>query len=287
MSRDDSTDRDDSTGRDSSPDRDDSTGRDDNIDLARPLARGSVSLRLYPHVDLSPPEAVRELRTQAVLATGAGFDGVMTSEHHGGFAGYMPNPLQAAGWLLEAMPTGWAAACPLLLTLRPPALVTEEVAWLAARFPGRVGLGLAAGSLDADFDIMGHTKDDLTRRFTAGLAEVAGALGGSEPGLLGTDPAVAGCVLHPIPVLSAAMSAAAAPARGALRHRPAVRLALDSGAHPPTRRTPTTTPAATVPASWSGEPGWGRPPWPRSKSRPSDTGATRRPVRRCTGRGSS
>jgi len=152
---------------------------------------------------------VRELRDQAVLATEAGFDGVMTSEHHGGFAGYMPNPLQAAGWLLEAMPTGWAAACPLLLTLRPPALVVEEVAWLAARFPGRVGLGVAAGSLQDDFDIMGLTKDDLTRRFADGLAAVVGALSGTDPGLLGGDAAIARCAADPVPVLSAAMSGAA------------------------------------------------------------------------------
>jgi alkanesulfonate monooxygenase SsuD/methylene tetrahydromethanopterin reductase-like flavin-dependent oxidoreductase (luciferase family) len=175
----------------------------------RPLAHGSISLRLYPHVELSAPEMVHELRSQAVLATQAGFDGVMTSEHHGGFAGYMPNPLQAAGWLLEAMPTGWAAPCPLLLPLRPPALVAEEVAWLAARFPGRVGVGVAAGSLQGDFDIMGLTKDDLTPRFAAAMAAVVGALAGTEPGLLAGDPAIARCVTDPVPVLSAAMSGAA------------------------------------------------------------------------------
>ena len=87
--------------------------------------------------------------------------------------------------------------------------MTEEVAWLAARFPQRVGLGLAAGSLDADFDIVGVTKDDLTARFAAALAEVAGALGGSEPGRLADDPAVARCALDPVPVVSAAMSEAA------------------------------------------------------------------------------
>jgi alkanesulfonate monooxygenase SsuD/methylene tetrahydromethanopterin reductase-like flavin-dependent oxidoreductase (luciferase family) len=133
----------------------------------------------------------------------------MTSEHHGGFAGYMPNPLQAAGWLLEAMPTGWAAPCPLLLPLRPAALVAEEVAWLAARFPGRVGVGLAAGSLEADFDIMGLTKDDLTARFARAMATVAGALGGTDPGLLGGDAAIARCEHHPVPVVSAAMSTVA------------------------------------------------------------------------------
>jgi alkanesulfonate monooxygenase SsuD/methylene tetrahydromethanopterin reductase-like flavin-dependent oxidoreductase (luciferase family) len=179
------------------------------VDASHPLAAGSISLRLYPHSDHSAEEVVRELRAQAALATQSGFDGVMTSEHHGGFGGYMPNPLQAAGWLLEAMPDGWAAPCPLLLPLRPPALVAEEVAWLAARFPGRVGLGLAAGSLQDDFDIMGVTKDDLTSRFASALAVVAGALSGTDPGPLAGDVAVARCRANPVPMVSAAMSHAA------------------------------------------------------------------------------
>src|SRR3954465_13920006 len=115
--------------------------------MEQPFAPGSVSLRLYPHGDLPATRIVDVLREQAAASAAIGFDGVMTSEHHGGFAGYLPNPLQVAGWLLEAMPSGWAAPCPLLLPLRPPALVAEEVAWLAARFPGRVGVGLAAGAL--------------------------------------------------------------------------------------------------------------------------------------------
>ena len=179
------------------------------VDSAPPLSAGSISLRLYPHTGLGADAVVDELRAQGALAAGAGFDGVMTSEHHGGFAGYMPNPLQAAGWLLDAMPTGWAAACPLLLTLRPPALVAEEVAWLAARYPDRVGLGMAAGSLVADFDIMGLTKENLTRRFADGLALVAGALGGGDAGALASDPAVDRCRAHPVPMASAAMSVAA------------------------------------------------------------------------------
>ena len=95
----------------------------------------------------------------------------MTSEHHGGFAGYLPNPLQAAGFALDAMPTGWAAPCPLLLLLRPTALVIEETAWLAARHPGRVGLGVAAGALPADFEIMDTTMDDLTARYARALGD--------------------------------------------------------------------------------------------------------------------
>ena len=119
-----------------------------------------MSFRSYPHDEPRRASAViDELRAQAALAVEHGFDGVMTSEHHGGFAGYLPNPLQLAGFLLDAMPRGWAAPCPLLLPLRPAALVAEEIAWLAARFPGRVGLGVAAGALPADFEIMDTDLD--------------------------------------------------------------------------------------------------------------------------------
>src|SRR5262249_38277645 len=111
-------------------------------------------MRLYSHSDLRADEVVEELRTQAALAAASGFAGVMVSEHHGGFAGYVPNPLQLSGWLLDAMARGWAAACPLLLPLRPTALVAEEVAWLAARFPERVAVGFASGALPDDFEIV-------------------------------------------------------------------------------------------------------------------------------------
>ena len=139
----------------------------------------------------------------------------MTSEHHGGFAGYLPNPLQAAGFALDAMPTGWAAPCPLLLLLRPTALVIEETAWLAARHPGRVGLGVAAGALPADFEIMDSTMDDLTARYARALETVARVLGGGDAGPLGGDPAIACCRERPVPVLSAA----AAPLRRGARRR--------------------------------------------------------------------
>ncbi len=175
------------------------------MSVTAPLAPGSVSLRLYPHDDLLPPAIVDELREQAALGAGAGFDGVMTSEHHGGFAGYLPNPLQAAGWCLEAMTDGWAAPCPLLLPLRPPALVAEEVAWLAARFPGRVGIGVAAGALPVDFAVMGMSMDDLAARFTAALEALVPVLDGSDPGVLADDPAVKACAEQPVPVVSAAM----------------------------------------------------------------------------------
>ena len=197
--------------------------------LASPFAAGSVSLRLYPHNDLPAPAIVDELRAQAALAATHGFDGVMTSEHHGGFHGYLPNPLQAAGWCLEAMATGWAAPSPLLLPLRPPALVAEEVAWLAARFPGRVGLGVASGALPEDFEIMGASMEHLAEQFSNALEIVTRILDGSDPGALAGDPAVKACIDQPVPVVSAAMGFTAV-RRAALGRRDPVRLAVDGGA---------------------------------------------------------
>src|SRR6202035_4535858 len=56
---------------------------------SRPFGPGSLSIRLYPHNELPADAIVREVCAQARLAFENGFDGVMTSEHHGGFAGYM------------------------------------------------------------------------------------------------------------------------------------------------------------------------------------------------------
>ncbi len=124
-----------------------------------PFGFGSVSLVLYIH-DLSPTKALDELFDQAQHAFKAGFSGVTLAEHHNGFRNYLPTPLQVVGWLLEEFRQGWAAAYPLLIPLRPVELWIEELAWLAARFPQRVGLATAPG----------YVKDD----FTAAGAEFAG-----------------------------------------------------------------------------------------------------------------
>jgi len=177
---------------------------------AAAFATGSVSLRLYPHNELPAGEVVDELRLQARLGEQAGFAGLMVSEHHGGFAGYLPNPVQTAGFLLAATEHVWVAPCPLLLPLRPAALVVEELAWLAAAYPDRVGLGVAAGALPLDFEIVGLDVADAGTRFKAELAGVVAMLRGDDLGDLAGDPALRRCAEHPVPVLSAAASPVAA-----------------------------------------------------------------------------
>ena len=172
---------------------------------------GSVSIRLYPHNELDDVRGVlHEICWQAKLALDAGFDGVMTSEHHGGFGGYLPNPLQVTTFVLEENESGWVAPCPLLLPLRPTAQVAEEIAWLAARHRGRVGVGVAAGALPLDFEAMEIPLDEAVPRFKAQLPRLVAMLRGEDLGVLEGDLGLRRCAEHPVPVLSAAVSPAAA-----------------------------------------------------------------------------
>ncbi len=175
-----------------------------------PFAAGSISLRLYPHNELDAGGIVREFCDQAVLGLAGGFDGIMTSEHHGGFAGYLPNPLQMCSFILEEYPAGWVAPCPLLLPLRPVAQVAEEIAWLDARHPGRVGLGVAAGALPLDFEAMGVPFEEAVSLFKTRLPLIVDMLRGQNLGALKGDPALQRRAGSPVPVLGAAASSAAA-----------------------------------------------------------------------------
>jgi alkanesulfonate monooxygenase SsuD/methylene tetrahydromethanopterin reductase-like flavin-dependent oxidoreductase (luciferase family) len=149
---------------------------------------------------------VDDLLAQATAAERAGFDGVTISEHHLGFPGYFPNPLQAASWILERTTRVWVAPAPMLALLRPVNLVAEEIAWLAARFPRRVGAGFAAGAMTADFEFASTDQTNLVARFEHALETLTELLGGAAPEALLTDPAFSRLVEHPVRVLSAASS---------------------------------------------------------------------------------
>ena len=157
-----------------------------------PFAPGSIFTVLNLHHELGPVDAVARLRRQARRAIELGFDGVALSEHHAGFAGYLPQPLQMAGLLLAELAHGWAAPLPLVLPLRPVAGVVEEAAWLEATYPGRVGIGCAAGYAQGDFDAYEVPFEGRCPRFRRMFEELAAGLRG-EPAapMLASDPAVA------------------------------------------------------------------------------------------------
>ncbi len=176
--------------------------------LFEPLAVGSVSLRLYPH-DVTACEQLDLIRSQAESAVSAGYDGVMVSEHHANFPGYLPNPIQLAGFLLGSMSGGWAAPCPLLLPMRAYALLAEDLAWLDAAYPGRVGAGFAAGALPVDFELAEVPFSEIVGRFKQALPKVVNALRGQDVSPLGADRAIARTSDSPLPMVVAAQSPAA------------------------------------------------------------------------------
>jgi alkanesulfonate monooxygenase SsuD/methylene tetrahydromethanopterin reductase-like flavin-dependent oxidoreductase (luciferase family) len=176
--------------------------------MASPFGRGSVSYKPYVCSGRAA-DLLADFVEQVRRAETAGFDGVVASEHHLGFPGYLPNPFQAVGWALEETRTLWAAPCPALLLLRPLALQIEELAWLQARRPGRVGAGFAAGAIAADFELSGTDMHDLTSRFRDALQRVTTVLHGLSSDFLTGDSAVAALAENPIPVVSAASSSVA------------------------------------------------------------------------------
>ena len=168
----------------------------------RPFAPGSVSLGLHT---IEPRDALGQAEAivgQARAAEAAGFHGVTLSEHHGSFPGYMGQPLLAATWVLAGTDRIWAGPAPYLLGLRNPGLVAEELAWTAARFPGRVGAAFAPGYARSDFELLGVEFDGRGERFGPDLDRVLGRLSDPDDG----DPAVSAWASAPGPILTASNS---------------------------------------------------------------------------------
>jgi alkanesulfonate monooxygenase SsuD/methylene tetrahydromethanopterin reductase-like flavin-dependent oxidoreductase (luciferase family) len=166
-----------------------------------PFGPRSISVGLHALDGLSAADQAETLVEQARAAEAAGFDGVTLSEHHGGFPGYMGQPLLACTWILAATERIWSGPAPYLLNLRNPVLVAEELAWTAARFPGRVGAALAAGYAKSDFELLGLDFEDRGARFAEGLTTLQATLAGDVG-----DPALAAWKHQPAPLLSAANS---------------------------------------------------------------------------------
>ena len=173
----------------------------------RPFGPGSFSFGLHAVEGADAAGQAAALVEQGVAAEAAGFDGVTMSEHHGGFRGYVPQPLMVSGWILEATERLWSGPAPYLLNLRNPVLVAEELAWMAARHPGRVGAVLAPGYAKSDFDLLGVEFAERGVRFATLLDTLLATLRGETDAV--ADPAIAAWAAAPGPVLSAANSTAA------------------------------------------------------------------------------
>ena len=114
----------------------------------------------------------------------------------------MGQPLLAATWILASTARIWAGPAPYLLGLRNPGVVAEELAWTAARFPGRVGAAFAPGYARADFDLLGTDFEDRLERFVPALDVLLGRLGDPDD----VDSAVSAWAREPGQILIAGNS---------------------------------------------------------------------------------
>jgi hypothetical protein len=154
----------------------------------------------------NPTNRLETMVEMAKSAERLGFDGVTSAEHHRGRAGYMPNPLQLATMYLHETDHLWSGGCPMILPVRVPATLAEDLAWLAARFPDRVGMVFGSGADYMDFDALGVPFEGRGKRFEEGFKLVADVLSGRGAGSLAADPAVARCLKDPVPLASASMT---------------------------------------------------------------------------------
>ena len=170
-----------------------------------PFAPGSIIYKPYV-CDGEARARIDDLLNQARAAEAAGFDGVCVSEHHLGFPRlFSQSP--PSGELDSRVDRAYlGGAAPMLVLLRPVALVAEELAWLAARYPGRVGAAFAAGSIAADFELAGTDQQQLTERFEHALRTITELLSGKVTATLAGDPALRALQQFAIPVASAASS---------------------------------------------------------------------------------
>ena len=143
----------------------------------------------------------------------------MTSEHHGGFAGYMAQPLQMASFILEEHTTGWAAAAPLLLPLRPRRSWPKR--WRGCRpvtgAASASGWRRAPSPWTSTWPASARTRPwTRSRRSCRGSWPCCGERSWANSRV--TPPCVA-CRNAPVPVLSAAVSVAAVDPGRRLRSR--------------------------------------------------------------------
>lgn len=173
-------------------------------DATRPFHGNSISLGLHLGEGDTTADKIDQMLREAVLAETFGFDGVTISEHHLGMPMYVPQPLLVANWILSETRRIWSGAAPMLLTLSDPRVVAEQVAWMSARFPGRVGLAVGSGARAEDFDGLGRDFETRFKDFDNSLQVLAACVRADGP--LGEDWAIGEGCLERVPILCAAMT---------------------------------------------------------------------------------
>ncbi len=147
--------------------------------------------------------AYRELREDAQLIEGLGFDGIWLSEHHFFYDGYCPALLPAAASALAVTRRLRVGTGTLLLPLQDPERVARMATDLALRSGNRFDLGLGLGYRDVEFDAKGVPRRDRVERLERGLRALAPASVSGVPLWIGSAvrAGISRAGAHGLPIL--------------------------------------------------------------------------------------
>ena len=127
-------------------------------------------LRIPPFVeDLSHARQYAEMLEMCRYADENGFAGVVLSEHHGSEDGFMSAPLVVAAGVLGATRNLFCSVSALLLPLRDPLQVAEDIAALDLMAPGRINVVVGVGYRDEEFAMFGRDRTRRGQELEAGL----------------------------------------------------------------------------------------------------------------------
>jgi alkanesulfonate monooxygenase SsuD/methylene tetrahydromethanopterin reductase-like flavin-dependent oxidoreductase (luciferase family) len=108
----------------------------------------------------------RAVIDHAVEAERLGYDGFALTEHHFWYDGYCPSLLPVLAAIAQRTETIRLLPCALLLPLRNPLRVAEEIAVVDHLCRGRLTLGLGYGYRSEEFEGFGLSKQGRGSRFS-------------------------------------------------------------------------------------------------------------------------
>jgi probable F420-dependent oxidoreductase len=128
-----------------------------------------LSFQAPPSFGQTPEAAYRAAIDQAVEAEALGFSSAWVTEHHFNDDGYLPSPLIACTAIAARTTTLRVGQAVLLLPLRNPVRLAEDLAVLDVLSGGRLDVGVGMGYRDAEYLGTGVPVAQRRARFEEGL----------------------------------------------------------------------------------------------------------------------
>jgi alkanesulfonate monooxygenase SsuD/methylene tetrahydromethanopterin reductase-like flavin-dependent oxidoreductase (luciferase family) len=145
------------------------------------LGLGIYSMQSVPQRPDHHVKLYRDLLDDAQLAESLGFDSIWLSEHHFWFDGYCPSDLVAAGAVLGRTTRLGVGTAVMLLPMHSVTKVGADAAALSRLGGGRLGLGVALGYREPEFDGFGLRRKDRGRAMDEMLPRLAAACAAADP----------------------------------------------------------------------------------------------------------